>query len=167
MIIKVNLPYPSIEEIVEDKRAAAIISGAYAGHHGELKAVLQYVYHYFNFRHLGDEQTAKILMGIAICEMEHLKILGEFMLKLGVDPIYTRFPPFRTEYFNAAYLSYSKSPVKMLLDDVAMEMTAISEYEKVEKDLKNEKHAAIIKRIALDEELHVKALKERLEKYKS
>ena len=162
-MIKLELPYPSIEDILVDYKSASIISPAYCGVHGELDAILQYVYHCFYFKRIGDEQTAKILMGIAMCEMMHLEMLGELILKLGIDPVFTRRPPIRGDFYNTSQINYSRTPIKMLIDDITAEMVAVSEYEKICERLTNEQVGAVIKRIILDEQLHIKVLRARLE----
>ncbi len=157
--IRVELPYPSLDGITIDCKSASIISPAYAGGHSELTATLQYIYHYFNFDNGCDKSTADTLMGIAITEMEHLEILGSMLIKLGADPVFTHFPPYKTDFYTARAVSYSKTPVKMLLDDISGEMVAISEYRKMISLLENERVAEIISRIILDEELHLEVLK--------
>ncbi len=163
--IKVELPYPSLNGITPDIKTASIISPAFAGVHSELTATLQYVYHYFNFTREFDVKTADTLMGIAITEMEHLEILGNLLIKLGVDPVFTHFPPARSEYYSTRAVAYSKTPVKMLLDDISGEMVAISEYRNMLSCLNNEKVGEVISRIILDEELHVNVLKELAKQY--
>lgn len=160
----IDLPYPNIDDVAVDKKSAAIISPSFSGGHGELNATLQYVYHHFNFSEQKDGENAEILMSIAVAEMKHLELLGELLIRLGVDPIYTRFPPYKNDFYTAAGVSYSKTPQKMLLDDVTAEMLAIKDYSKMLLELENEKVAAVIKRIILDEELHLKVLKERFVK---
>ncbi len=163
--IKVDLPYPSLKGITQDLSTARIISPAYAGVHSELTATLQYVYHYFNFERELDEKTAQTLMGIAITEMEHLEILGSLLTKLGVDPVFTRFPPCKSDYFSTRAVSYSKTPVKMLLDDISGEMVAIADYRRMVEQIDNERVSEVISRIILDEELHVAVLKELAKEY--
>ena len=163
--IKIDLPYPSLAGVVCDLKTAGLVSPAYAGVHSELTATLQYVYHYLNFIKEFDEKTADTLMGIAIAEMEHLEILGKLLIKLGVDPVYTHFPPYKTEYYSTRAISYSKTPVKMLLDDISGEMVAISEYRKIIECSDNERVNEIIARIILDEELHLTVLKDLAKQY--
>ena len=160
--IFVDLPYPNFSEVEKDVKAAAVIAPAYASMHGELNASLQYLYHYFNFVNSGDVETAEIIMGISLSEMEHLKILGELLIKLGMDPIYTKTPPLGYNYYTAENICYSKTPIKMLLDDVAMEIYSVKQYEKIAVSLTNEKVRAVINRIVLDEEFHIKVLNERI-----
>ena len=164
-MIKVQLPYPSVDGLLEDFKSACVIAPSYCGIHGELDAILQYVYHSFYFNKLGDKETAGTLMGIAMCEMEHFELLGSALLKLGVDPMFTKQPCIRSGVYNTCYISYSKSPVKMLIDDITGEMVAIDEYEKMCEKLQEEDVSALIKRIMLDEQVHIKVLKERLEIY--
>ena len=161
----VNLDYPSLDGIKEDKKLAYELSCAYAGKHGELNAILQYLYHYFYFNRLGEGEMAQTLMGIGLAEMHHLEILGQLILSLGIDPIFASFPPFRAEYYSSIFLSYSKSARKMLLDDISGEMVAISEYEQLINKIKDEQVQAILLRIKLDEELHAKVLKEYMQKF--
>lgn len=164
--ILVDLPYPSIDDLQTDYYSAEIISKAYAGTHGELATILQYVYHHLNFQDAEQYEIASTLMAISIGEMKHLDILGETLLKLGVDPIFTRFPPYKCDYFNTSNVRYSKTPKKMIMDDITGELVAIEEYKDMINRLKNENVSAIISRIILDEELHVKVLKDILSRIK-
>lgn len=158
----VDIPYPTIENLSEDYISARIIMPAYASAHSELGAIMQYVYHHFYFEKYGDEETAKILTSISVAEMKHLNLLGETLIKLGVDPVFTKNPPYKTDFFSTSSVSYSKTAKKMLLDDIAGEMLAINEYNAMLEKLDNECVATVIKRILLDEELHLLALKKRM-----
>lgn len=160
--LKIDLPLPDIEKIQPCKTTAMIIAPAYAGLHGEITATLQYIYHHFNFLAEGDQDTADVLMQIAVAEMEHVDILGKMILKLGVQPVYSLNPPYKYNFYNTSAVAYSNSPQKMLLDDISGELSAITQYENILKNLNNEPVEAVITRIILDEQLHVRALKELL-----
>lgn len=164
--VKVDLPYPSVCGISPDKRLASEISDSYAGKKSELNAILQYAFHAQIFSASGDNETADTLMGIALTEMEHLKILGELLIALGVSPVYRSYSYGTTNFYNSCNVSYSVTPQKMLLDDVSGEMDAVRGYENIEKNCKDEQVGAVISRIRLDEELHVAVLKSILEKLK-
>ena len=158
-----DLPYPSTDTLEKDVRSGQIISFAYATLHGELTAILQYVYHHFYFGEI-EKTDAEILMAIAEAEMMHLDILGKAMLKLGVSPKYVQIPN-TSNYYSTCTVSQSKTPQKMIMDDIQGELTAIADYQKMLFILKNEQVEAIIQRIILDEQLHVEKLKEMLQKY--
>ncbi|MEG2014439.1 MAG: demethoxyubiquinone hydroxylase family protein, partial [Clostridia bacterium] len=148
-----------------DIRSANIISLAYATKDGELTAILQYIFQSFIFRDK-DPETANTLESIAIAEMMHLKLLGNSLKNLGVTPIYSAQPPFPHNFYSAEYVTYSTTPVKMIMDNIYGEMNAIATYKKMLLLLKNEQVSAIIERIIIDEELHLATLKKLLEQYK-
>ncbi|MDE7454810.1 MAG: manganese catalase family protein [Clostridia bacterium] len=158
-----DLPYPSIDILTKDVRSGQIISFAYATLRGEISATLQYVYHHF-FMEQTNKDNAETLMRIAVAEMKHIDILGTAMLKLGVDPKYVQCPNTQN-YYNTSVVSQSKTPQKMILDDIQGEMNAITDYQKMLFVLKNEQVAAIIERIIMDEQLHVETLKKMLQAY--
>ncbi len=161
--IILDLPYPTLDKIKENPNDACIIYPAYSGLHGELTGVLQYVYHHFYFEKQLNDATAQVLMGIALAEMEHYKMLGKAILKLGVSPIITTNLPYRYNPYNTSKILYSKEGQKMLLDDISTELVAIKTYQKMLDKLQDERVSALITRIILDEELHVQVLKKELE----
>lgn len=165
--IAIDLPYPDLDGIEKDYQSAMLISSAYAGLHSELSAVLQYVYHHYFFDYCHNEEIADVLIGISITEMRHFEILGALLLKLGVDPIFSERPPSKYCWFNTSGIYYSKTAQKMLMDDITGELSAINEYERILSNLQNERVQAVISRILLDEELHVKVLRGLLEKTNS
>ncbi|MBS1455556.1 MAG: hypothetical protein HP008_00615 [Clostridia bacterium] len=162
----VDIPYPSMDCVKENRRAAYIISSSYAGYEGELNAILSYNYHSLYFESFGMKDYAETLTAISIAEMRHLDILGRLLIKLGADPVYTLRAFDKCDFYNTSNVSSSNIPVKMLLDDISGELTAINAYKEMEKKLPDDV-AAIIARIRLDEELHVKALKSLMEKLSS
>ncbi len=164
--IKVDLPYPNLDNITPNRKDAMIISSAYSGYKGELSAILQYTYHHFWFD-LKDIETAEILEGISISEMTHFEILGKTLLKLGIDPVFSVCPPYTYDFYSTYSISYSRTPAKMILDDITSELDTISHYKQMLNNVCDESVSAVISRIILDEELHVRVLKEILEKYSS
>ena len=158
--LTVNLPYPPIDGINIDKRSAIILCSAYAGSHGELNSILQYIYHYFYFKKLGKHDCANTIISIALAETMHLETLGQLLLQLGADPVYATNTPFSRDFYCTNKVIYSNQFEKMVMDDVTGELVAIDCYERILRLLKNQKVEAVIARIKLDEELHVKALKQ-------
>lgn len=163
--LTIDLEYPSLDEIEIDLYTARKIVPAYSGLQGELTSTLQYVYQYFQFTKQGIEETAKVIMGIALAEMEHLKLLGNALNKLGLDPVWSQIPPYKCNFYDTSKISYSNDVQRMLLDDISAEMLAISEYKKMANALKNQTISALLIRISLDEELHVKVLTDCLNDY--
>ena len=162
--LTIDLPYPSLDKIKKNPKIARRIFPLYAGAHGELNAILSYSYYSFNFDNHFSKEVAKTLMQIATSEMKHLEILANLLIKLGQDAIFGSYSPFGFEYYSASYPSYSKTPQKMLLDAISGELIAISDYIKTAESIEDELVSSILLRIRLDEELHVKVLKELLKK---
>ncbi len=156
----VDLPYPRVEAFYTDILAAHVISPAYASLHGELSALLSYVYYAYYFEKEDMAEYAKTVSQIALCEMGHFRLLGRALLYLGTDPVYTAIPPHFTRFYTTGEIPYFKTPQQMLLESIAGEMQAISMYKSMQKRLKNEDVCALIARILLDEQLHLDTLNE-------
>lgn len=152
--------FPTTEGLCPDAYSLAVISPAYASPTGELNAILQYFYHYFNFAKQGYEEFAKTLESIAIAEMIHLELLGKTITALGAQPIYCQNPPTAFNFYSAKYVTYSRNLVNMIEDDIIGEKHAIAQYSKMIARLKNEQIKRIIERILEDEKLHLEKLKE-------
>lgn len=158
-----DLPYPSFDDLATDLQSATIISPAYAGLKGELTATLQYRFHNFYFESYGYKETSDLLAGISLAEMKHLDILGSLILKLGYPPVFTTTVP-SVRLYDTRAVVYGKDPQNMLISDINGELEAISLYEEIICRLTNERVVAVIRRIKLDEEFHVKLLRGQLEK---
>ena len=82
MQYQANLPYPEIKNIPKNILYAKILSFAYAGSTSEETAVHQYIYQSYFFK----DDIKDILEHIAIVEMKHSELLGQAILKLGLNP---------------------------------------------------------------------------------
>lgn len=159
METKVDLPYPSLEGLKEDRRSLRILSPAYAGGKGELTAVLQYVYQSITFEKLGMPERSKTLLGIAVNEMHHLELLGTAIIGLGAPPVFTACPPYPVGYFSACSVNYSKHPQSMIAVDIAAESEAIADYKRILSRLCDPILTALVERIIADEEYHLSIFK--------
>ena len=155
--------FPTTEGLCPDAYSLAVISPAYASPTGELNAILQYFYHFFNFDRQGYDKYARTIESIAIAEMLHLELLGKTIMALGAQPIYCQNPPPAFNFYSAKYVTYSRNLVNMIEDDILSEKRAIALYVKMLTRLKDEQVKKIINRILEDERLHLQALKEILE----
>lgn len=164
-MLKVDLPYPNIDDLCPDRRTAYLLSPTYAGNNGELTAILQYAYHENFFEKYGAFEVATTIKEIAICEMFHLKLLAKALINLGAPPVYTTTAFNKYAFYTTATVSRTTKPKQMLLDEISGEMQAITAYEEVIQNIDNEPVKELIMRIKLDEELHLTTLKELLTRY--
>lgn len=155
------IPY-NLDNIYEDKMSVRIISPAYSGKNGELTAILQYVYQNMIFENLNYKYIAEQLEKILLEEMNHFELLGKTILRLGVDPIYTAYPPIRDNYYNSRFVNYTTNPRQMLLSSIIGEQQAINDYKNILNKLTNQEVKNVIKYILQEEEQHLKILEELL-----
>lgn len=160
--LSVSLPYVTVENITPDKNTIKRLSFLYAGKHGELNAILQYVYQYFYFMKFNEKETADVLMAIALSKMERVERLGALLLNLGIDPICAGYLPFRCDFYRTDSVFYNKNIEKMLLDDISNALVTIDTYKTAIDEIPFDEIKSLLIKIKLDEELHVKILKDRL-----
>ena len=65
-------------------------------------------------------------------------------------------------YWSGSFVNYTLDPKRYLRENISAEETAILNYERTVLALRTECVKALIERIILDEELHIKAFKELL-----
>ncbi len=160
----IDLPYPKSDDVEKNFLSAKVISPLYTSSHGEIQAILSYFYFSLYFDNFFDKEIGEVLKAISMAEMKHFNILGDLLLKLGNDPVFAHFTPLGFEYYSTSSINYPKTPQKMLLDAISSELVAINDYTKAIEKIDDESVSSILCRIRLDEELHVKALKELLSK---
>ena len=161
--LSADLPYPSEEGIVCDAQTVRLLAPAYADRRGELTAILQYVYQSMVFSGRGDVRRARLLADVAVSEMHHLDLLGGALYRSGALPVFTSRPPRLFGFYTAFAVSFSASPQRMILDDIASETEAIRGYEQMLPRLRDEAVAAIVTRILADEKLHLETFRAELE----
>lgn len=155
-----NLPFPDLSTLTVDSKNAQIIMPAYADCKSEMTAVLQYIFQSLHFGVSGNERYATVIEEIAIAEMKHLDLLGEALLRMGVNPIFVRRPPDRRDFYSTCNVDYVTQPAAMLAADITAETEAIQSYERMLCQITEPTLSALVSRILLDERLHLNAFKE-------
>ena len=161
-----NLPYP--EPMVEGQNIeyANLLLKDYSGAVSEFTAISLYVYQQF----VCEEQYnnyAKLVGGISIAEMKHLKLLGETIKLEGIKPMYIDNASPHGNLWSPMYINYTTYIMAMLKEDIKSEQKAIENY-KYHITLIQDKHIIkLLERIILDEELHLKLFTQEYEKYKN
>lgn len=152
---ELDIPYPPIEVERENKCYAQILLHDYAGPHGELTALTQYFYQYLITEHKYYE-FAEDLECISISEMHHMEKLGEIIVLLGGDPLIRTIECGRCNYWCGDNILPTKNVIKFLEENIAGEKLAIRNYRKHICMIKDRKIQAVLERIILDEEEHIK-----------
>lgn len=152
-----DLPYPPITT-AKNPKDAKILMGVYSGMCGELTAILTYAYQ--AYISVDVPKLCHTLEGIAKVEMLHHSLLGKSIFALGGYPVMGA----RT-YWNGSYVDYTTKLESFLKNDIAHEQNAILDYERTMLNIDTDDVKALIERIILDEQVHIKILQDLLNEF--
>ena len=120
----------------------------YAGKVSEDTAIHTYL---FQSMVVSSPEISQILMEISKVEMKHFHLLGCLIKKLGVLPVYLDPVDAHHPFWSGKYVSYEGDFGEMLLLDIQ----AIRDYEAIVHTIGDEQVQEVLKRIVLDEQLHL------------
>ena len=158
-IFAVDLPYPEVNIDYSNPFYASLLLDDYASNTSELTAITQYVYGHIL---ASNEDVANTFLGVAIVEMTHLDLLGDVITELGYYPKYTSG---NGVYWNASFVPYGCSTRNRIELAIQAEYGAIAQYRHHIQLIDDPDIDALLERIILDEELHIKIFKNLLDKY--
>ena len=152
MYYKSTLPYPEIKVEKENIEFAKLLLYPYASMVSEDTAIHLYIYQSF----ILDDEIGKILENIAIVEMQHLEMLAKTINLLGLKPEYkvNNIP------WNSDYVNYNTNLKDMLKINIEAETLAIKNYRNLIKVIDDKYIKELLKRIIIDEEIHLKIFKD-------
>ena len=151
----VNLPYPKVNVKDKNSKYIDLILLNFSSSISEFSAITQYTYHEISYIYKNPE-VSKILNGISIVEMYHLKLLGEILIQLNK----------KKNYWSSKLLDYDLSSLKHILEiDINSEKEAIKQYKETISKISDENINDILKRIILDEEIHIQLFLDLYKKY--
>ena len=160
---QLNEPYPDVSIVSPNAGYADVLARDFASHSGELTSLNQYLYQHWILNTAAPDISIALLK-IAQVEMLHLEMLGKLITILGGTPRYQYFENGRPVSWNINYINYTKNTKSMLLSNIAAEKSAIDSYISHSKSIKDIKVSNILLRIAEDEKLHLRILKNYLSK---
>lgn len=155
-ICTLQTTYPDIKIEKSNVRYANMLMPAYSGDKGELTAVLQYTYGHIVTMNVPPEIFTQTLECVSLTEMRHFEMLGELILQLGGNPLLCG----PRGCYNASRVSRAANPSRIINDAIASENEAIKEYNRLINSIDDRYVVAILKRIVLDEEHHIKLFTE-------
>lgn len=153
--VRVNKPYPEIENAQEDMTTVAILKNLAFFRGGEITAVLQYIYQSVIADKI-KEEIAAIFEEIGVVEMIHLDMLMHAISLFGGVP---KYEDAQGNYFNTANLNYSIKLKDMLENNIRAESVAIENYTMAIGKVKNKSLKDLFARIIEDEQRHVEIFK--------
>jgi len=160
---KLNIPYPKIKVNKKNINLGYKLFELYAGNISELTAVNQYS---FQSIYLNDYvDLSNILKTISITEMEHVKILGELIKVLGLNPYFISYENYKPIPWNSDNLNFTTNYREMLVSNINGEKKAIEKYNQIFNEIDDENIKKIIERIILDEKKHMEIFSKLLVQY--
>lgn len=161
-LYRVDLPYPEADTVTPSREEVRLLMPVFGGRESETTAVLNYVY----YSYVSQEKyrdLSRCFEGIAIAEMRHHELLGRAVARLGGTP----YIGGNYNYWQGNFVNYAKDPSLMLRNALNAERQAICDYKNIVAKTGQAEIKAMVERIILDEELHVKTLTELISNYSS
>lgn len=155
-----ELPYPPVEVTCPNSAWLPPLKELYAGRRSELGAITQYCYQSFILSRRREE-LSKLLRSIAIVEMHHLEMLGKLICLCGGTP---DFAGKSRNWWSGSFLNYRKDPCGALLVSLSDEVAAVDAYRNAADRIRDPKIQEVLRRIAMDEALHVQTLREEIDR---
>lgn len=157
-------PYPEIRVLGPNLYYASLLMDDYAGLTSEFTAISQYLYHHFFFKDI-DKELGDLLENISIIEMHHMEMLADTIKKLGGNPVIAGSYSTCGSFWNGNFVHYGMNVCDRLKADIDSEYKAIYEYEKHIRMIHDPHIQAILRRIILDEKVHIKLFNNALLKF--
>ncbi|MBO5954357.1 MAG: hypothetical protein J6Q13_00125 [Clostridia bacterium] len=154
--VKVNKPYPEIENAEEDMVTVNILKNLANSRVGELTGVMQYIYQSV-IADKTNEEIAGIFEEIGVVEMMHLDMLMHAISDFGGVP---KYEDSQGNFFNTANLNYSMKLREMLDNNIRAETVAIENYRMAIERVKNQSLKDLFNRIIEDEMRHLEIFKQ-------
>ena len=154
-------PYPPLKVEQPNPHYAQILKNSLASSKSETTAVMQYTYQSWVLAAEFSE-IADTMRHISMVEMHHLQMLGRLIDLLGGTPSYCCVQRNRQFPWNATMVFYGRMVRQMMQNNIAGEQEAIRQYRKQIQIIQDCHIQEILKRIILDEELHIELFKKYL-----
>lgn len=158
------VPYPSVQTEGKNLYYASLLTNDYAGVVSEMSAVTGYMYQHFI---TSNAKIADTLKCISVVEMRHLGFIGELITAFGGNPRIAVQSGCKSTYWNAQYISYETNPKCYLKENIANERVAIANYNIRMNQICDRFVQALLERIILDEENHIKLFSALLDEFYS
>lgn len=154
MEYKSTKPYPPIEVSAPNPYFGEILLEDLGGIVSEMSAISLYMYN--NTIIVPELEELKLAFKkINMVEMEHLQILNELVLQLGVDPRLWTNNHGQCQYWTPFYNTYPNQLDALLMNSIKSEQQAIEQYQKHIQCIQDPKIIAILERIIEDEIIHL------------
>lgn len=160
---RVDAPYPEVRAAGRNPRYADLMLQNLAGSNSKMTAVGLYFYNHLIAADY--PEVAELFHRISVVEMHHLEIFGTLARQLGADPRLWCRQGGRVTWWTPAYLQYSPRLGPLIQVALREEETAVRAFENQAAWVRDPNVAENLLRIAQDDCLHARLLRQLLESY--
>lgn len=155
-----NIPYPFYDYIVHNSQYADILLSLIGGLNSKMSSISLYFY---NSIIINDINIKEAMESICRNEIFHLKILSDIVYQLGADPRLWESKDDCLEYWSPSYNIYSLDIKNILKYAIDKEQYFIDYYTKQLKIINDPILCKVLKRLLLDDQLHLEIFNKLLE----
>ena len=148
-----DMPYPPVKAEEKNPAYARVILDNVGGANSEMSAISLYVYN--NLMTESNKEIADVFRRISIVEMHHLEIFGKLAQQLGEEPRLWTQHGCKKIYWSPSYNQYPGDLRTLMRNVIDGEKAAISKYQHQISYIRDENITENLRRIILDERLHV------------
>lgn len=156
-------PYPALKLDCRNTAYALEMLDNVGGSNSEMSAVASYFYNHLMTAEY--QEVADVFHHISVVEMHHLDIFGELALMHGAEPrLWTRRKN-QMIYWTPSYIKYALSIKVILTEAIRGERATVEKYERQLTLIDDPCICAVLRRIILDEEIHIRIFSDLYERY--
>lgn len=149
------MPYPAVRVLGQEASYARAMLNNLGSCTSEMTAINIYLYNSFILEKTYAE-ISECFRKISIVEMHHLEIFEQLALQLGADPRLWSCTAGRMTYWSPSCSCYTSQVNEMIHNALESEKEAVERYNQQIRWIKDPNITALLKRIILDEECHIK-----------
>ena len=151
-----GFPYPAVRVEAKNPAYARIMLGNIGDQNSETTSYALYLYN--QTITMADQEMTTAFQAVAEAERKHLELLSNAAFQLGADPrlwAVTGNAAQPMRYWSPGLLSYTANTRAMLQNALALERATIAKYERQTQEIKDDNILLLLRRILLDESMHV------------
>lgn len=158
-----STPYPPVRANERNPLYGRMMLDNMGGQHSEMSTVSIYLYN--NLLIDEDDRLSGIFKKVSIVEMQHLHIFGQIARLMGEHPRLWTHQGNQMRYWTPMYNHYELELKPLLRSSAEREKMTVQKYQAQCDKIQDTYIKECLKRIIIDEELHVKLFESLYEEY--
>lgn len=156
MNFKSDLIYPEIKVTEENIEDAKKLLSIYTSRNSIINNIFTYLYQ----SSFLEEKYSNILKELIEVEIFHAKIISKLINLLGFKPRYIYKSINNYKYYNTSYINYNIDKNNIINNNIILKEKLILKYKKLVEDIEDNNVKEILKRIIIDENIHLRIFNE-------